>query len=142
MFYVFDWSGCATFSTQAEGITLRCFLASQGNLFCFSVDSLSQILVKVRVVLVIFVKTSNMPRPRHEPARPASTTVLPVNLPATSALTRASSPGEHDRVTGRLAGELDRVEQVTVNLTAAASAMRRNRVPLEEPWLYQRPLRE
>ncbi|KAF3504481.1 hypothetical protein F2Q69_00042336 [Brassica cretica] len=34
------------------------------------------------------------------------------------------------------------VEQVTVNLTPTASAMRRNRVPLEEPCLYQRLLLE
>ncbi|KAF2612278.1 hypothetical protein F2Q70_00011757 [Brassica cretica] len=47
-------------------------------------------------------------RPRHEPARPASTAVLPVDSPAGSAVKRASSPGEHDRVAGRLAGELDR----------------------------------
>uniref|UniRef100_A0A0D3CD54 non-specific serine/threonine protein kinase n=1 Tax=Brassica oleracea var. oleracea TaxID=109376 RepID=A0A0D3CD54_BRAOL len=34
------------------------------------------------------------------------------------------------------------VEQVTVNLTPTASAMRRIRVPLEEPCLYQRLLRD
>ncbi|WZZ51147.1 hypothetical protein YC2023_051254 [Brassica napus] len=47
-------------------------------------------------------------RPRHEPARPASTTVLPVDSPASSDATRASTPGEHGRVAGRLAGELGR----------------------------------
>ncbi|KAF2609163.1 hypothetical protein F2Q68_00044101 [Brassica cretica] len=47
-------------------------------------------------------------RPRHDPARPASTAVLPVESPASSAVTRASSPGEHDRVAIWLAGELDR----------------------------------
>ncbi|KAF3502805.1 hypothetical protein F2Q69_00042311 [Brassica cretica] len=134
-------------------------------------------------------------RPRHEPARPASTAALPVESPVSSAVTRVSSPGEHDCVAGRLAGELGRdtgqvagrarpcclsarrrarscpgsarpasmanspwtipnpvpshnhasssevfvtqssVEQVTVNLTPTASAMRRTRVPLEEPCL-------
>ncbi|KAF3584485.1 hypothetical protein F2Q69_00029089 [Brassica cretica] len=67
--------------------------------------------------------TRRRARPRHEPARPASTTVL-----------------------GRLClsnGFLFFVvEQVTVNLTLTASDMRRNRVPLEEPCLYQRLLRE
>ncbi|KAF3573265.1 hypothetical protein F2Q69_00059312 [Brassica cretica] len=141
-------------------------------------------------------------RPRHGPARPASTTALPVESPASSAVTRASSPGEHGRVSNRLAGELGRdtcqfarsarpccrsarrrarsyhrsarpasaanspwtilnpvpslnhasssevsvtqssVEQVTVNLTPTATAMKRNRVPLEEPCLYQQLLRD
>ncbi|KAF3512805.1 hypothetical protein F2Q69_00006697 [Brassica cretica] len=52
--------------------------------------------------------TRRRARPRHEPARPAITIVSPVNSPASSAVTRASSPGKHDRVAGRLAGELDR----------------------------------
>ena len=52
--------------------------------------------------------THRRTRPRHEPARPASTTVLPVDSPARSAATRTSSPGEHDRVAGGLAGELGR----------------------------------
>ncbi|KAF3565627.1 hypothetical protein DY000_02014572 [Brassica cretica] len=47
-------------------------------------------------------------RPRHEPARPVSTAALPVESPASLAVTRASSPGEHGRVPCRLAGELDR----------------------------------
>ncbi|KAF3530300.1 hypothetical protein DY000_02040214 [Brassica cretica] len=47
-------------------------------------------------------------RPRPESARSASTAMLPVESPASSAVTRASSPGEHDRVVGRLSGELDR----------------------------------
>ncbi|KAF2598045.1 hypothetical protein F2Q68_00010328 [Brassica cretica] len=51
--------------------------------------------------------TRRRARPRHEPARPASTTVLPVDSPARSAVTQARSPGEHNRVAGRLAGELD-----------------------------------
>ncbi|KAF3584449.1 hypothetical protein F2Q69_00029373 [Brassica cretica] len=118
-------------------------------------------------------------------------TVSPVDSPVSLAATQASSPGEHDRVAGRLTGELCRdtsqlarrarpwhrsarpasaanspwtipnlvpshnhasssevcvtqssVEQVTVNLTPTASAMRRNRVPLKEPCLCQRLLRE
>ncbi|KAF3563828.1 hypothetical protein DY000_02014576 [Brassica cretica] len=133
---------------------------------------------------------------------PGDTAVVPVQPPASSTVTRASSPGEHGRVAGRVAGELSRdtghlaqrarpcclsarrrarschgsarpastanspttipnpvpshnhasssevsvtqssVVQVTVNLTPTASAMRRNRVPLEEPCLYQRLLRE
>ncbi|KAF3593457.1 hypothetical protein DY000_02021572 [Brassica cretica] len=52
--------------------------------------------------------TRRRARPRHEPARLASTTVLLVDSPASSAATRASSPGEHDRVAGWLVGELDR----------------------------------
>ena len=52
--------------------------------------------------------TRRRARPRHEPARPASMTVLPVDSPASLAATRASLPGEHDRVAGRLAGELGR----------------------------------
>ncbi|KAF3554259.1 hypothetical protein F2Q69_00013525 [Brassica cretica] len=46
--------------------------------------------------------TRRRARLRHKPARPARTTVLPVDSPASSAATRASSPGEHDRVAGRL----------------------------------------
>uniref|UniRef100_A0A0D3BZ91 Uncharacterized protein n=1 Tax=Brassica oleracea var. oleracea TaxID=109376 RepID=A0A0D3BZ91_BRAOL len=45
-----------------------------------------------------------------------STTVLPVDPPASSAVTRASSTGEHDRVAGRLAGELDRAFVVRCRL--------------------------
>ncbi|KAF3551283.1 hypothetical protein DY000_02007410 [Brassica cretica] len=52
--------------------------------------------------------TRRRARPRHEPARPTSTTVSAVKSLASSAATRANSPGEHDRVAGRLAGELGR----------------------------------
>ncbi|KAF3607714.1 hypothetical protein DY000_02046937 [Brassica cretica] len=52
--------------------------------------------------------TRRRARPRHEPAHPASTTVSPVDSPASLAVTRASSPGEDNRVAGWLAGELDR----------------------------------
>ncbi|KAF3556347.1 hypothetical protein F2Q69_00012926 [Brassica cretica] len=44
---------------------------------------------------------------KYNPQKTPTTTVLPVGSPASSAVTRASSPGENDRVAGRLAGELD-----------------------------------
>ncbi|KAF3498131.1 hypothetical protein DY000_02053399 [Brassica cretica] len=34
--------------------------------------------------------------------------MLPVYSPASSSVTRASSPGKHERVAGRLSGKLDR----------------------------------
>ncbi|WZZ59939.1 hypothetical protein YC2023_060046 [Brassica napus] len=47
--------------------------------------------------------TRRRARPRHEPVHPASTAVLPVDSPASSAVTRASSPSELGRDTGQLA---------------------------------------
>ncbi|KAF3589236.1 hypothetical protein F2Q69_00030231 [Brassica cretica] len=54
------------------------------------------------------------------------------DLPVSSAATRASSPGEHGRVAGRVADELSR----------DTGQLDRRARPLEEPCLYQRLLRD
>ncbi|KAF3539138.1 hypothetical protein F2Q69_00020663 [Brassica cretica] len=74
-------------------------------------------------------------RPWHGSARPASTANSPWTIPNPVSSHNHASSSEVS-VTQSL------VEHVTVNLTPTASAMRRNRVPLEERCLCQRLLRE
>ncbi|KAF2609921.1 hypothetical protein F2Q70_00011878 [Brassica cretica] len=108
-------------------------------------------------------------RPWHGSARPASAANSPWTIPnpdpshnhASSSkvsVTQSSGPWiRHqcsvEKTSSKVFGKLGRlclsngflffvIEQATVNLTPTASAMRRNRVPLEEPCLCQRLLRE
>ncbi|KAF3515610.1 hypothetical protein DY000_02061171 [Brassica cretica] len=68
-------------------------------------------------------------------ARPASAANSPWTIPN-------PVPSHNHASSSEVSVTQSSVEQVTVNLTPTASAMRRNRVPLEEPCLYQRLLRE